>query len=438
MDTNRQENGVSVAQGGTESGTERAQKRGRKTEAQRTEELAASLPEQITIGQWNDGRRKPFFLRYGPRDARRMESFIAEQERNDAAEKLAGARNQEGAAVLHFDPQEWREWKDFRKRCPAPLHELESLWRHHGAKDVMLIKDAVPRYMALRESEDVKVGSDTHRHMDLHMRRLSESFGALRLNQVTADLIREHLAKLKARDHKSPASNDTKRDHRKNWNTFFERAVAEEWCDRNPVTKVKPPKILAAEKIPLKPREIFELLKHNANEPIIGRIALELFGFLRAASADRLKREHIKFDKRGIRMPGAVENEAGELVNNHKSGATKFRQGHPPVLWAWLEHVSDKAWEPVAKYSMEKSKAFLRARVTNPGNVLRDSAISYHLAAFKNPPLTSYLAQHKKMSQTETYEGTADESDARLVMAMTPKAVRMTWEKFVRMSYPRS
>ena len=431
MGINRHEMGGVAAQDGTGNGTETAQRRGRKTEAQRSAELAQALPEGIQIGKWRDGRAKPFFIRFGA--DRRVQSYEVEQDRNDAAEKMAEAREKEGSAILDFDPDAWREWKAFRKRCPAPLHELEELWRN-TRHDTMLVKDAIPRYMALRLSEDVAKDSDTHRHMDLHLTRLSDALGALRLDQVTPDLIRDLMGKLLARDRKSKASNDTKRDHRKNWNTFFQRAVDEDWCAKNPCAKVKPPQVFEQDKVPLTPREIFELLKHNHDQPIIGRLALELFGFLRNASAQRLKKEDLSFDRRGIRLPGAArDEETGQMVINHKSKKTKFRQGHPPVLWAWLEYAAEECWTEIGEhnYDFRKGEAFLRARVKNAGNVLRDSCISYHLAAFKNPPLTSYLAQHARMSQTETYEGMADETDAKLVMAMTPDAVKLPWEQFL-------
>lgn len=432
MDENRHKNGVVAAQDGTEIGTTSAQKRGRKGESQRSEELAITLPPGIQIGTWRDGRSKPFYVRYGKE--RHVQSYASERERNDYAEKLADVREREGSSVLEFVPDEWREWRAFRQRCPAPLHELEALWLG-TRRDTMLVKDAIPRYLALRLSEDVTEGSDTHRHMDLHLKRLNEAFGALRLDQVTPDLIRDLMGKLLARDRKSEASNDTKRDHRKNWNTFFQRAVDEDWCVKNPCEKVKPPQVFEQDKTPLTPREIFELLKHNANQPVIGRITLELYGFLRNASAQRLKKEELRFDARGIRLPGAVrDEETGQMVVNHKSRKTKYRQGHAPVLWAWLEHAPEGCWTEIGEhnYDFRKSEAFIRARVKNVGNVLRDSCISYHLAAFKNPPLTSYLAQHARMSQTETYEGVVEESDAKLVMAMTPNAVKLTWVQFER------
>lgn len=421
MDTNRPQFGHNAARDGTDFGTAPAQKRGRRTEAQRTIELNESLPPGIKIGMWTDGRRKPWFVRWGK--DRKVESFTTEMDRNDAAEKLAGAKETEGSAVLTFDATAWREWLAFRARCPAPLHELEALWAGRGGvRTGMTVTDAIARYKALRLAEGMVEKSDTHRHVKLHLERFEKEFGPLALDALTADLIREWLSKLKHPDNGNPMSSLTRRHHRKDVNTFLKRCVNEEWCAKNPCEKVVPPKIEEEDKEVLTARQIFDLLHFNRDEPVIGRMAFELFGGLRCSSVERLMPEHVKRDAKGIRLPGVL----------HKSAKTKFRQGHPDVLWAWFDHVGERMWTEVSQknYDEKKRDAFLRARVPNTGNVLRSSFASYLLAVKKSVPEVSYLMQHRKTTTTEIYEGVADENDAKLVLAMTPAGVAMTWEAF--------
>lgn len=421
MDTNEPQMGHDAAQPGTGSGTGAAQKRGRRTEAQRTEELNTSLPLGIRIGQWGDDRRKPWFVRWGK--DRKVESFAVERDRNDAAEKLAGAKETDGSAVLQFDAVAWREWQAFRVRCPAPLHELEALWRDKGAaRPGMTVADAIARYKALRLAEGMVENSDTHRHVKLHLTRFEKEFGFLDLKALTPDLIREWLAKLTNPDNGNPMSSLTRRHHRKDVNTFLKRCVGEEWCAKNPCEKVVPPKIEEEDKEVLTARQIFDLLHFNRDEAVIGRMAFELFGGLRCSSVERLTPEHVKRDAKGIRLPGAL----------HKSTKTKFRQGHPDVLWAWFDHMGERIWTEVSQknYDEKKRDAFVRARVPNSGNVLRSSFASYMLAVKKSVPEVSYLMQHRKTTTTEIYEGVADENDAKLVLAMTPEAVALTWEAF--------
>lgn len=422
IDTNRHLNGLNAAQAGTSNGTEVAQRVGRRSEARRTADLLESLPPRIQIGVWKDGRRKAFFIRSG-RD-RKVESFESEQDRNDAAEKLAGLSQTQGSAILEFDPSGWREWQEFRGRCPAPLHVLESLWVANVGKQTTISgRVAVDRYLALREAEGMREGTDTHRHVKKNLGRFVAALGVLQLDQLSPDLIRDWLAKLTHPKTGAPMASVTRRHHRKDLNTFLKRCVNEEWCTRNPCTKVVPPKIEEEDKELLTPRQIFDLLKANRDQPIAGRLAFELFGGLRCSSVERLSAEHIRRDVMGVRMPGA----------QHKSGKTKFRQGHPAVLWAWVDHAGDAMWSAITQknYDEQKRDAFLRAGVKNSGNVLRNSFASYMLALTKNVPLVSYLMQHRKTTTTEIYEGVAEEGDAKLVMAMTPAAVVLPWDEFL-------
>ncbi len=173
----------------------------------------------------------------------------------------------------------------------------------------------------------------------------------------------------------------------------------------------------------LTPREVFDLLRANRDQPVVGRLVFELFGGLRSSSVARLTPEHVKRDVKGIRLPGAL----------HKSRKTKFRQGQPDVLWQWVDHAGEAMWTEVTQknYDERKRDAFVRAGVRNPGNILRTSFVSYMLALTKSVPRVAYLAQHTRLQTTEIYEGVATEADAKLVMAMGPAAVAMEWERFV-------
>lgn len=415
------------AQSGTGSGTSVARKAGRRTEAMRSAELAESLPKGIAIGQWADGRGKPYFIRRGPRTARVLESFASEQDRNDAAEKLAQAVDTGGRSIIDVDMAGWQEWRAFRERCPAPLHELEAMWAKRAREAPTLrLGEAIDRYLALRLAEDhpdPKKVKDGFRHARLHLRRLKEKLGPLMLGDVNADALRDVMEKLVDPDTGHAMTNTTKRDHRKNWRTFFTRCVREGWMQQNPAELVVPPPVDEEDPDVLTPREVFDLLKANRDEPVIGRMAFELFGGLRSSSAARLTPEHVKRDTKGIRLPGAL----------HKSRKTKFRQGQPDVLWEWFDHAGDAMWTEVTQknYDERKRDAFVRAKVRNPGNILRTSFVSYLLAATKNLPRVGYLAQHSRLQTTEIYEGVATEQDAKLVMAMGPAAVALEWEAFV-------
>jgi site-specific recombinase XerD len=408
-------NSGNAAQSGATSGAGSAQ------EVKRTRRLTASLPKGIHIGQRTDGRPKPYFVRFGK--DRRIESFSNESERNDRAEKLAELQQNEGRLALEFDPAAWKAYQALLARTGLTLEQIEA--RLNAAmppRETKTIADAVTEYLALRLKEDIREDSDTHRHLKLHLGRFAGVFGPLELSQLTAPDIRGWLDGLRHPKTGHAMTNLTKRHHRKDVNTFLKRCVTEEWLDKNPCAAVIPAKVDDEDVEILSPREIFALLKANRNELVVGKLAFELFGGLRCSSAERLKPEHIKREAKGIEMPG----------QRHKSGKRKFRQGHPDTLWAWIEFVPPEAWTAVTErnYDHLKGDAFIRAGVKNTGNVLRHSFASYMLAKTKNMAAVGYLMQHKHTSTTEKYEGVATESDAKLVLAMTPASLLGSWEEF--------
>lgn len=397
-------------------------------ESKRTRQLKETLPRGITIGQRNDGREKPFFVRFGL--DRTTESFKTEKERNDRAQKLAEGVSREGTAILDFDPIEWRALQDFKRRTGVSLPEAERIIeRVKGNLRLNLTtSEAVDRYMELKCGEGLS--RDSISHTRLHLGRFVSEYGALPLYLVTTEKIRDWMDSVRRRFELGPIA---VRHHRKTVHVFFERALIEKWTMENPCKAVVPPRVYDSDTTVLPVQDIFRLLKANRDQPVVGKIGLELYGFMRCSSVERIVEAHVKWNTRGIEMKGATFNqETGEHERAHKSGKRKFRQGHPPVLWEWLKHASPACWSEVThkNYDERKAEAFIRADVKNPGNVLRHSCASYTLAVTKNMPYVSYMMQHTSLRMTERYEGQADEHDGKLVLAMTPAAVRLEWNEF--------
>jgi site-specific recombinase XerD len=388
-------------------------------EERRTLNLRDSLPRGITIGFRSDGREKPWFVRFGK--SRSVESFTTEKARNDRAHELAASVKGEGTATLDFDPAEWRKVQRFKERTGVTIEEAEEIvLRVRGNLRLNLtVTEAAARYLELRKSDGTPALSLIH--PKLHLKRFVAAHGMLPLFAVTSEHVRDWLAKLKAEDF-GPV---TVRHHRKNLNVFFERALLEKWCVENPCRAVPPPRVHDQPTEILKPEEIFRLLKLNRERPVVGRLAFELYGFMRCSSVERLELAHLRMEAKGIEMPGAM----------HKSTKRKFRQGHAPVLWAWVKHAGAAAFEEITEknYDDKKKAAFVRAGWEEvPHNRLRHSCASYALAETKNMPFVSYMMQHTSMKMTERYEGVAEESAAKLVLSMTPAAVALTWEQFAK------
>lgn len=376
---------------------------GKARERKRTSRLEAALPKGITLGKRKDGRTKPYFVRFG--EDRRTESFETEAERNDRTDELLKAQEEEGSKVLNYDPKEWRafqDWKAKQRKSPE-------------------VGAAVDDYLTLRLAEDIEEDSDTHLHLRKHLARFAAYFLGRQLDSITTDEVRTWLSGLKHPKTGKPMEKVTVKHHRHDLNTFLKRAVTEEWIEKNRCEAVAPPKVILAPKVPLKPEEAFRLLKVNRDNAVIGKMALELFGGLRSSSAGRSVKENIKFEDKGIYM------------RIHKSGSPKYRQGHHPVLWEWLTHVTEECWGISARnYDRYKTFAFVAAGwKRTPHNILRHSFASYRLAMLKNVQQVGYEMQHTNMATTIIYEGIADEKDAKLVFSMTPTAVLKTWEDFL-------
>lgn len=389
--------------------------------------LEKTLPRGMSIGQWDDDlHKKNFYVRFGIK--RTTESFATEEARNVRAEQLALEAEKNGTNSLDYSVEEIREWQLFKKRTGATMASVADLWHKYSGTigTTITINEAVTRYLALRLSEGIKEKTDTYRQMDKHLNEvLCGHFGDRLITTIRPDELRAVMGGLKDRLGTGTASNVTKRNYRKNWNVFFKRAIAEKWLIENPCQTVIPPKVEEEDVQLISIKDAFQFFKANLAEPVLPRIALEFWGFMRASAAGRVRKDHIDYDEKGLFMPGQL----------HKSGKKKHRQGHVQTLWDWLALATDETWALSERmYDLRKSQAFVRAHVLNAGNVFRHSCISYMLSATKNMPLVSYLAQHTHLSTTEGYVGVAKEKEAKLWLKLTPQAVAGTWEDFQKLN----
>lgn len=392
-------------------------------EMQRTERLKSSLPEGISIRTWGDGRRKPYYVRFGP--DKKVESFEFEGDRNDRAEKLAEIARTQGSQGLDYDPIEWRAYVDFKRQSGATLEELKKLWNaaHHLVKSTILTKDAVKRYLALRLAEDIREKSDTHRHIKKALDALLPALGELHLGKVTADMLRPILASLKDRKGKGEASSTTKRNYRKDWNTFFKRAVREKWIQENPVETITPPKLVWKEAAVFTLEQAFRFFQAARNSPIGARLAVEAFAGLRVSSSARLAENEIRREEGGIELP----------AGKHKLEKRYFVEGFPENLFAWLD-LPDQRWDiSESTYDQYKARVFAVAGLKNPGNVLRHSFCTFHIAAFRDASKTATLLTHRNPTMLyQHYRGKGvTHKEGKAYFQITPEAVGGTFEAFL-------
>lgn len=373
--------------------------------------------------------------------------FANEKAREQKARVLVEKREDHGREVLTFDPVKWRRFMEFEKIVGEEVdpvivaHEWMKSKQGKPQASGKLVRDAVTDYFTLRD-EERSWGDDAKRHAFRQLERFASVFGAKRLFEIGVDDVREWLRGLTDNDG-GPLSPHSIKDHRKNVNTFFDYCVRERWgALENPCAFIKPPKIEDGDPVVIPLQDAWNFFRANRDERVIGRLALEAFAGVRYTTAGLIAKEGLNFDGRGIRMSARIHK------SGKKDGRTRYRQGHPENLWAWLAHAPESMWGMRAlDYREEKRHASIRAnlrpaanqsdddekRILSLRNIWRHSFISYHLAAFRNVPATQYLAQHSNSKTTEEYEGIADHMDALRYFMITPETVKLPWEKFLKL-----
>jgi integrase len=347
---------------------------------------------------------------------KRGRAFESEDARRKFAADWLAQREKYGTQARFVGAKEVAIWTEFRELVGEvhPVTVAREWLAMKGASNAVTVRDAVTKYLAFRGGENIS--PDTWRHFEKHLeQRFAEYFGDRRLRDVTDEEISKWLAGLKNPRTNEPMESVTLRHHRKDVNTFMDWCVrVKRWIPHNPCDGVPVPAIVEEDVKLLTVEEGRRLFAAIAAKPIAPRMALEAFGFLRPSSAGRIRKEDIDYEKRGLRLRGAV----------HKSGKTRFRQGHPDNLWAWLAGANDATWAMEWwQYRNEKSLAFRLAEIEEGSqNRLKKTCISAHLAWLKNPALTARLSQHRYASTTEIYEGVMSEKDGEAWFGILPPA----------------
>lgn len=341
------------------------------------------------------------------------------------ADEMATQVRDHGRQVLAFDPAEWQRWTDFKQQIEgASLIDVLAAWRAHlqvQRRAAITLGDAVRDYLQIVEREGM--AGDYYSHAELHLQRLQDFCGeGTCLADVSVDSVREWLATLADEgDGGEGFSPVTIKNHLKHVRSFFTRAMAERWISESPAdpSRVKAPKIVAGEKLALTLKDACLLFRANRDFRVCGRMALEAFAGVRYTGAGRLRREDVNWQDRFILLP------AGQ----HKSGQRHVLDGLPENLWAWLKHADkiDKFWEMTERqYLEEKSAAFARAGVENPGNVLRRSFCSWRIALDGDARKVSAMMQHRNPEMLYRQYKTSQTRDGFVTRQDAPG-----WEKIL-------
>jgi len=363
------------------------------------------FPRRETAGSWQVSWRSS--------GGRRYRTFRFHEDAMTYAERLYQEVRRKGqvAAANDLTPGELEMWRQFREATnKAPLSDVLAVWNtHQKLVNGMPIGEMRDRFLAARQQEDTSPG------MNLWLRNYIGRFLEGRdldqaANLITPQDIRDWLEALAAKG----LSRTTVHHHLRTLSMFFNRCVAEGWVNRNPCSAIQFRRKHSEEIQVLSLDDARKLFKEAEGTRMAGMIALEAFGGLRASSAFRLEPSDINFEERSILLP----------ASKHKTGRRYLLEKLPDNLWAWLEQAKqiEGAFgfsSPV--YSKEKAALFARAGVRNPGNILRHSFCSFHVALHMDAGRTALLMQHANQHMLyRHYRGCARHSDAEEYFRIVP------------------
>lgn len=360
------------------------------------------------------GKPKPCLARWREPGGRKCSRSFADSSSRDAfAKQWLKRRETWGAAAPLVAPQQVETWRTFAELTgDADPLMVARFWLRYRAErgGDMTVSRAADRFLEIRASENVS--GDTSSHLRLHLRRLVASLGERTLASVKADDVRAWLAGLVDAETGAPFEPYTLRHHLVSAKLLFGHATRERWMDDDPTAAVPLPKSDPEDVTVMPVADAARLFSKNRDALCVGRLALEAFGGLRYSSAARLSKDDIIFAERGIVMPGS----------KHKLGRRHYVDGHPDNLWAWINHAPQACWDLTARqYLNLKAEAFARAEVKNPGNILRHSFCSYHIALNRDAAATAVLLTHRSPAMLyQHYRGRATHADAEAFFALRP------------------
>jgi len=331
--------------------------------------------------RFRENRPSPYFLLWSDEHGRRRAAaYDSPGARERAAKILAEKRTAHGTDVLTFDPREWRRWLMFRQLIgeidPVTVAQQWLAGRkEQGVQSSITVGDAARRYLAARKSEGIAKATLSHAAKD--MSRFTARFGDRLLADLRPEEIRQWLGTL-------PFSDITKRNHYKRVSAFFSWGRMEGLAASNPCESIKSPARESEDVTVLSVDDTEKLFAtaFKLRPQVCARLALEAFAGLRFSSAARLVKADLNFAEKGITLP------ASKL----KTRRRHYIDSLPDNLWKWLRAAPAEAWELTERqYLALKSQVFTLSAVTNPGNVLRHSFCSYHVAAHKDAARTAVI-----------------------------------------------
>jgi len=364
------------------------------------------------------GRPSPYGVQWRSTAGRKREFFKTEASRDLRFASLSKtARNGGlGAELTRDEKQAWSAFLVATKG--TPWQDVVAGWRRDLATSGLApcertVTSAAEEYLkhAAGRLEGAEISRGYHTHLRQKVGLFTQAFGASRLDSLTGEAIEQWI------DDLGYPANGTFNMYRKIIAGFFQHFRKEV---KNPCDEIKTRSEAVANVGILTVAETSQLFayaqKHHRDA--LGRLALEAFAGLRFSSAFRLEKSDINFEDRGILLP------AQKLKTGIRTGRRHYIDGLPDNLWLWLKATNAACWAMESSDWMHlKSRVFTDSKVPHPPNCLRHSFCTYHVAAHKDPGLTSTILCHRNQQKLwAAYNGNARQADGRAYFEIKPAA----------------
>jgi integrase len=252
-------------------------------------------------------------------------------------------------------------------------------------------------------------------------------FGATLMSEISTADVERWLAGLRKKYEPQTVAN-----FRRAAQTMFNFAVPRDYCPRNVVEAIQPPRIVPKDGVGIFTPAETEAILQGAEKDLVPWLAVAFFAGLRSAELDRLTWEDLKFrtEKSSIHVP------AVKAKSSRRRIITMV-----PALEAWLAPYRDCTGKIRPKnFILKRRKAYRAARFGKPGtetaeekaagirlrpapdNVARHSFASYRLADSKDAAHTALELGHTSTALLfNTYREVATAEDAARYFAIRPE-----------------
>ncbi|VGO15140.1 hypothetical protein PDESU_03721 [Pontiella desulfatans] len=302
--------------------------------------------------------------------------------------------------------------KDIRSILPADIDPREACRfyvAHRCPDSTVSLNEAMRGF--LKKQQLAHISQEHYNHIELHLNRLVDGAGReTPVSGVGQDMISDLLLGL-------PFQPTTVDGHQKNWGTFFNWCVKQQYCAMSPLAGMDRIDIPETEPefMPVPDVKAFFKAALEIHPDYAPVLALSFFAGMRSSAIRRLERADIDFEQRGIRHRGA----------QHKTKRRFFVQDFEDNLWAWLEpwrKLTELPNWPSSTAIKWRENIYKKAKVVFPHNAGRHSFCTYHVALFGSADRTANLLTHRGSVSTlyDHYRGNATKAKAERYFKIVP------------------